>query len=49
MTLCPVCGSKKVGKIEMGNYFCWDCLMVFNNQNEIFQVMEDGSLIVNGR
>lgn len=49
MYLCPVCGSKEVGKINTAKFFCRHCFVEFNTKQEIFAITEDGSLIVNGR
>ncbi|MCL2677872.1 MAG: hypothetical protein FWE85_02330 [Clostridiales bacterium] len=42
--LCPVCGSKKIGKISTTNYFCRNCYMEFNEKREVFVITEDGGL-----
>lgn len=42
---CPVCGSRQVGRIGMKDFYCWDCLVEYNEDNEVFYVKEDGSLV----
>lgn len=44
MTVCPVCQGRQIGKIGTENYFCWSCLIEFNQHREAFYVLEDGSL-----
>ncbi len=49
---CPVCNSRKVGKIGENRYFCWDCQVEFNNAAEIYSITEEGNLLkmaVHGR
>jgi uncharacterized OB-fold protein len=41
---CPLCGSKTVGQIAPERYYCWDCLVEYDNKNQIYEVLEDGSL-----
>jgi hypothetical protein len=43
--LCPVCGSKQIGKIGIDQFYCWSCLVEFNSNNDVFQITEDGVLI----
>jgi len=45
---CPSCGSKATGKIGVDQFYCWDCFMEFNQEGEIFEVAEDGSLVAYG-
>ncbi len=45
---CPACGGKSVGQVGVDQYYCWDCFVEFNQNNEIFQIGEDGTLIQNG-
>lgn len=42
---CPVCNGREYGKIGTHQFFCWNCLIEFNDQNETFQIGEDGSLL----
>lgn len=41
---CPVCHGREIGKIGTNQYFCWNCLVEFNDQEEVFEISEDGSL-----
>lgn len=42
---CPVCGGRQIGRIGSREFYCWDCLIEYNVDNEIFFVNEDGSLV----
>jgi len=42
---CPVCNGREIGKIGTNQYFCWNCLVEFNDQEEVFEITEDGSLM----
>lgn len=42
---CPVCNGREVGKIGANQFFCWNCLLEFNNREEVFEITEDGSLL----
>lgn len=47
MIHCPNCKSKDIGKIGTSQYYCWGCFIEFayaNDEYDIFQVEEDGSL-----
>ena len=44
MKICPLCGGKTVGQIAPDRYYCWDCLVEYDNKNQISEVLEDGSL-----
>jgi len=47
MLYCPNCKCKDIGKIGTVQYYCWGCFIEFsisNNQFDIFQVEEDGTL-----
>lgn len=44
MKICPLCGSKAVGQIALDRYYCWDCLVEYDKNNRIHEVLEDGSL-----
>ncbi len=43
--ICPVCQGKKIGKIGTKSYFCWDCYFEFDENNQVFSILEDGSLL----
>ena len=42
---CPVCNGREIGKIGTSQYFCWNCLVEFNDQEQVFEISEDGSLV----
>lgn len=45
--VCPVCNSRGVGKVGIGQYYCKDCCREFEykkNQLKIYQVEDDGTL-----
>ncbi|WP_198936746.1 hypothetical protein [Domibacillus epiphyticus] len=47
MTTCPNCGSREIGKIGTGQFFCRDCCVEMSELEGglvIHQVEEDGSL-----
>jgi competence protein ComGC len=47
MLYCPNCKRKDIGKIGTHQYYCWGCFIEFavvNDQFDIFQVEEDGTL-----
>ncbi len=46
---CPACGSNTTGKISVSQYFCWNCFVEFNEAHEIFEIEEDGNLILQGK
>jgi hypothetical protein len=41
---CPVCNGREIGKIGTNQFFCWNCLVEFNDLNEVFEISEDGTL-----
>ncbi|MBC7342570.1 MAG: hypothetical protein H5U02_09030 [Clostridia bacterium] len=41
---CPNCGSSEVGKIGLQQYYCWNCMVEYNDKREVFAINEDGSL-----
>ncbi|MDK2820143.1 MAG: hypothetical protein PWP31_108 [Clostridia bacterium] len=41
---CPHCGSRSVGRIGAEQYYCWDCFVEFNDNEQIFNIAEDGTL-----
>ncbi|NLO97338.1 MAG: hypothetical protein GX091_04635 [Peptococcaceae bacterium] len=46
--ICPVCGSRQIGKVGVGQYYCWDCCVEFNNNTDnivVYNLEEDGSLV----
>ncbi len=45
MRSCPLCNSRSVGKIGANQFYCWNCLVEYNSENQIFEVQEDGSFI----
>ncbi|MDA3130799.1 hypothetical protein ACFPTR_13145 [Aliibacillus thermotolerans] len=46
--VCPYCSSKEVGKIGVAQYYCWNCFLEWeideNGKCIFYQVEEDGSL-----
>lgn len=45
---CPVCNGIQTGKVGVDQYYCWNCFVEFNLNNdlvEIYEVLEDGSLV----
>ncbi|MHB1653414.1 MAG: hypothetical protein ACYCVD_13175 [Desulfitobacteriaceae bacterium] len=45
---CPVCGGRTIGKVGVGQYYCWDCCVEFATQTDkivIYDLAEDGSLV----
>lgn len=45
---CPVCNGVQIGKVGVDQYYCWNCFVEFNMNNdlvEIYEVLEDGSLL----
>lgn len=48
MLICPVCGSRGIGKVGIGQYYCKDCCVEFaykRNQLKIYTLGDDGSLV----
>lgn len=49
---CPVCGSKEVGRIGAGTFFCWRCFVEYQAAGrKVFTLTEDGGTLayVGGR
>jgi hypothetical protein len=47
--ICPSCGSREVGYLPGHQYYCWSCFVQFligENRVEIYEVGEDGSLVL---
>lgn len=45
---CPVCGGRAIGKVGVGQFYCWDCCVEFTTQTDkvvIYDLAEDGSLL----
>jgi len=42
---CPVCGSRQTGQVGNKQFFCWSCLVEYNNCQEAFAVTEEGTLV----
>lgn len=45
---CPVCGGKSVGKVGVGQYYCWNCYLeyqIHGDSTKVYTVEEDGSLV----
>lgn len=45
---CPVCGGRTIGKVGVGQFYCWDCCVEFTTQDDkivIYDLAEDGSLV----
>lgn len=42
--LCPLCHGKEFGQIGSNQFYCWNCLVEYNDRNEAFYVREDGFL-----
>lgn len=45
---CPLCGGKEVGKIGPDQYYCWNCFVEYDTRNQVYEVAEDGSLLIYG-
>lgn len=49
MMHCPVCNSIDAGKIGTNQFYCWQCFIEFNvdeqNQVKLYYVEADGSLV----
>ncbi len=49
---CPSCGSREIGYLPCGQFYCWRCFVQFtvgDNTAEVFEVEEDGTLVPLGR
>jgi len=46
--VCPNCSLKDLGRVGIGQYFCWNCCIEFRTDNgqliSVYQVEEDGRL-----
>ncbi|SHN78767.1 hypothetical protein [Desulfitobacterium chlororespirans] len=45
---CPVCGGRAIGKVGVGQFYCWDCCVEFTSAMDkvvIYDLAEDGSLV----
>ncbi|MDS1030023.1 hypothetical protein RDV78_05880 [Bacillota bacterium LX-D] len=42
--LCPLCGSREVGKIGPDQFYCWNCCVEYDDRNQVFELAEDGSI-----
>ncbi len=45
---CPLCGTCDTGRVGTNQYYCWNCLLEFTQNNEevkFFYVESDGSLV----
>lgn len=45
---CPVCSGRAIGKVGVGQFYCWDCCVEFTSQIDkvvIYDLEEDGSLV----
>ncbi len=44
---CPSCGSRNVGKVGTGQFYCWDCYIEFSLSHRgirMYSVEQDGEL-----
>ena len=51
MQTCPLCGRRAIGKVGIGQYFCWECCVEFTRQGDhlnVYQVEADGTLTLYG-
>jgi hypothetical protein len=42
---CPNCGSKRVNKIDINNFFCMECDIEFDDSGNIYFIQYDGELL----
>lgn len=45
---CPLCGTCDTGRVGTNQYYCWNCLLEFTQNNEevkFFYVESDGRLV----
>ncbi|WP_353892556.1 hypothetical protein PRVXH_001911 [Proteinivorax hydrogeniformans] len=45
---CPVCQGRDVGQIANGQFYCWNCFVVYQKSKEkleVFEVDDEGSLV----
>lgn len=48
MWICPICGSREIGKISRERYFCGECCnewTIDNGEIAIYQIAPDGSAV----
>lgn len=48
MWICPICGSKEIGKISRGRYFCGECCHEWTAEEgeiTVYQIAVDGSIV----
>lgn len=48
LKVCPICGSRSIGKVGTNQYFCWDCFVEFTETKtgvQAFLVDAEGTLI----
>lgn len=49
--VCPVCGSRVLGRIGFAQYFCWDCCAQFSHAGthiRAWEIAADGTLVPHG-
>jgi transposase-like protein len=48
VTFCPICGSKQIGKINRGRYFCGECCHEWTLEDEgsitVYKIAVDGTI-----
>jgi len=45
---CPVCSGRRLGRVGLDQYFCWDCYAQFTaatNRQRVWEIADDGSLV----
>ncbi|NMA70290.1 MAG: hypothetical protein GX958_12885 [Desulfitobacterium sp.] len=45
---CPVCNCRAIGKVGVGQFYCWECCVEFTTNEDktvIYDLAEDGSLL----
>lgn len=48
MWICPVCGSKEIGRISRERYFCGECCNEWTKDKDeiaVYQIALDGSVV----
>lgn len=46
--LCPVCNGRRLGKVGIELYFCWDCCAQFtwgSKRPRVWEIADDGTLV----
>lgn len=43
--ICPNCGSKRINKIDINNFFCMECDIEFDDLGNIYIIQYDGELL----